>query len=55
MLSGVTLETSYYAENYARLEVERSNYAGLKWHFHPNPPLRPVHINKHSLSVEGPV
>ena len=27
----------YYAQNYARLEVKCSNYAGLKRHFYPTP------------------
>ena len=45
------VKLGYYAQNYARLGVLCSNYAGLKWHFHPTPPPyphRPVSIDKHS-------
>ena len=32
------MKPGYYAQNYARLEVLCSIYAGLKWHFTPPPP-----------------
>ena len=32
-----SVKQGYYAQNYARPEVQCSNYAGLKWHFHPTP------------------
>ena len=36
------VKLGYYAQNYAQLEVLCSNYAGLKWHFQPPPPSRPI-------------
>ena len=43
------VKPGYYAQNYAQLEVYRSNYAGLKWHFNPTA-HRPIPIKKHSLA-----